>query len=73
MRSKQVIEILGEDSSNYSDLMVMKSAAGYYIGTIYNNPDGYQEPGSRDSEYFGSRELAEAALENGNWVERIIS
>lgn len=51
------------DSMNYSDLMVMRSNAGYYIGTMYHNPDGYDEPGSRDSEYFLSREAAQSALD----------
>jgi hypothetical protein len=50
-----------EDKRNYSDLQVMKSAAGYYIGTVYNGPDG-PEPGSRDTGYYQKREMAEVAL-----------
>lgn len=50
------------DKNRYTDLMVLQSGAGYYIGTLYNNPDGYQEPGSRDSDYFATQEEAEQAL-----------
>lgn len=51
-----------EDQGNYTELMVLHSPAGYYVGTMYNNPDGYQEPGSRDSDYFVSKILAEKFL-----------
>lgn len=59
------------DKENYTDLQVCKSAAGYYIGTMYNNPDGYQEPGSRDSVYFPTRALAEQALEDDSYEPRL--
>jgi hypothetical protein len=48
---------------NYSELKVLKSNAGYYIGTTYKDPITQKEsPGSRDTDYFDSKELAEAAL-----------
>lgn len=47
----------------YSKLMVLSSAAGYYVGTIYTDEDGFQDPGSRDSGYFKTREDAESYLE----------
>lgn len=47
------------DKGNYSELQVMQSGAGWYIGTIYTGADGFQEPGSRDSDYFATE--AEAA------------
>ena len=50
------------DKENYTELQVLRSAAGYYIGTTYNNPDGYQEPGSRDSDYFATAQEAELYL-----------
>ena len=56
----------------YSEMQVLKSPAGYYVGTIYTDVDGFQEPGSRDSEYFGSHEEAQSHLhdfENGLEVE----
>ena len=51
-----------KDKDKYSELMVLKSGAGYYIGTIYYNQMGYEEPGSRDTEYFGSYEEADLYL-----------
>lgn len=50
------------DKGNYSELQVLRSPAGYYVGTLYNAPEGYQEPGSRDSDYFPTRADAEAYL-----------
>lgn len=55
------------DKSGYADLMVCSSAAGYYVGTMFNECDEtgrflFQEPGSRDSEYYATREEAEALL-----------
>jgi len=65
------------DKGNYSELQVLKSAAGYYIGTLYTNPSysefpGLIEPGSRDSEYFATKEEAQAVLDSGNWVVRLL-
>ena len=51
------------DPERYSDLQVLRSGAGYYVGTVYNHPEGYQEPGSRDSEYFPSHDAASKVLE----------
>lgn len=67
--------ITEEDSRLYSDLQVMQSGAGYYIGTSYTNkehfPDIFQEPGSRDSyHYYPSQEEAQAALDNQDWLQR---
>lgn len=48
------------------DLLVMKSQAGWYIGTA--DEDG---PCSRESvEYFGSDEAARIALRAGEWTQR---
>lgn len=50
-------------------LQVLKSAAGYYIGTLYNDEDGYWYPYSRDSEnYYDNREIAEKALINNDYI-----
>ncbi|MDD2731405.1 MAG: hypothetical protein PHW33_04770 [Candidatus Portnoybacteria bacterium] len=51
-----------DDKEKYSELMVLQSAAGYYVGTMYTNEDGYEEPGSRDSDYFRTRNEAEIFL-----------
>jgi hypothetical protein len=53
-----------EQKSGYSELKVLQSAAGYYVGTTYFNPDfgGFEEPGSRDSGYYRTEGEAERAL-----------
>lgn len=61
----------------YSDLQVMKSAAGYYIGTSYAMHDDDGEfightPGSRDSvEYYATEAEAQHALETKSWTQRL--
>lgn len=72
MKSKQVLNVnSGNESeqSRYSDLKVMQSAAGWYVGTTYQEPGaGYEEPGSRDTGYFATQTEALRALvamENG--------
>ena len=55
-----------EDRKDYSELQVLKSAAGYYIGSLYQ--DG--SPGTRDSEYFPTEEAAHDALRSQSWVQR---
>lgn len=51
------------DKGNYSDLQVLQSAAGYYIGTLYTDSKGFVDMGSRDSEYFGTEKEAQTELE----------
>lgn len=48
----------------YTDKQVMCSYAGYYVGTSCWDPDfgGFEEPGSRESEYYETKEQAEKAL-----------
>lgn len=64
------------EEGSYSDIKVMKSAAGYYIGTEFLHGDasdfcGMVEPGSRESvEYFDTYESAADALRTGNWTQR---
>ena len=48
----------------YSDLQVLQSNAGYYIGTTYNDPEIGIVPGSRDSEYFPTEREAQLELES---------
>ena len=55
------------NKNGYSELTVLSSAAGYYVGTMYNEYDEsgvlrWQEPGSRDSDYFDTHEQAEKYL-----------
>jgi hypothetical protein len=51
----------------YSELMVLQSAAGYYVGTKFQEFDAHgnvvwEEPGSRDSGYFRTPEAAAVEL-----------
>ena len=50
-------------TNGYSQLQVMYSAAGYWLGTIYTDSDGDTQPGTRESGYFMNEEQAEHALE----------
>jgi hypothetical protein len=54
-----------------SNLMVMQSAAGYYIGREYWDTE-FQFPGpySRESGYYRTREEAQSALQSGDWEVR---
>ena len=57
--------IPADEKGQYSDLQVLQSGAGFYIGTLFTNKEGpveFTEPGSRDTEYFATREEAEAEL-----------
>lgn len=59
-----------DEKSKYSDLQVLRSAAGYYVGTTYDE----HEPGSRDSDYFPDRISAELhlrAIERGEAKTRM--
>jgi hypothetical protein len=61
------------DKGNYSPLQVLRSPAGYYIGTLYTE-HGFTEPGSRDSDYFPTRQAAEkhlSLIEQGNMTTRM--
>lgn len=49
-------------------LQVLKSAAGYYIGTLEKGRDGNWYPFMRDSEcYWSTRGEAERALSTGDY------
>jgi hypothetical protein len=50
------------DKGSYSELKVMRSTAGWYVGTEYNDPAGFTEPGSRDSGYFATEREADLEL-----------
>lgn len=48
-----------------SEFMVMKSFAGWYVGTMYRHKDEHgewEEPNSRETEYFATEAEAQAAL-----------
>lgn len=45
-----------------SDLCVLKSAAGFYVGRVEITEEGYEFPYCRESGYYPTREKAESAL-----------
>lgn len=61
MKSPMLKNIGVDNADYYSDLQVLSSNAGYYVGTLYTE-DGIEEPGSRDSGYFKLRKEAEDFL-----------
>lgn len=61
------------NTKGYSKLKVLESAAGFYLGTMHRDLDGFEEPGSRESGYFGTFQEADDALEewyNGNTINQ---
>ncbi|SDR37162.1 hypothetical protein SAMN05443245_5191 [Paraburkholderia fungorum] len=50
------------DKDSYTELRVLRSAAGYYVGTLHTDEDGFTGPGSRDSDYFRTSQEAERFL-----------
>ena len=74
MRSPLIMNatyIPDDEKYSYSELMVLQSGAGYYIGTQFFNPEGYREPGSRDSvEYYPTHAQAQHALDTRSWTQR---
>ncbi len=64
MARSKIVDTMPVDPEpgRYSHLQVLRSAAGYYIGTLWHG-DGYTEPGSRDSEYFATEPEAQKILD----------
>lgn len=63
-----------EIDKHVSDFRVMSTGAGYFVGTVFKYcgcdsckeegmPEGVETPNSRETDYFKTHELAEAALE----------
>lgn len=52
------------DKDRYTELRVLKSAAGWYVGTLHIDPEYGAEPGSRDSGYFRTEIEAARFLEH---------
>ena len=48
---------------------ILKSPAGYYVGTTCRNDDcvSFSCPNSRDSDYYRTKVLAEQALADGSF------
>ena len=54
-----------------SKLMVLQSAAGYYIGRLYLMSKHESEPYSRESNYFQDPDVAQRALENNTYIQKL--
>ena len=56
-----------------SELRVCQSAAGFYVGRTFTEPDvPFEQPYSRDSaEYYPTRQLAQSALDNNSYTTRM--
>ena len=60
--------LTGASTEGVSAFKVLKSGAGWYIGTTHIDEEyGYEEPYSRESLYFATKAQAEAALDK--WYE----
>lgn len=58
---------------NFSELKVLQSAAGYFIGRLYWDDEyNFWDMGCRLTDYFATREQAEQALKEG-FIERYCS
>jgi hypothetical protein len=69
MKSPQIKE--HEDTDYYCELAVLKSALGWYIGSMYKSPGELHEQGTRDSvEYYANRLAAQEALRTKSWTQR---
>lgn len=50
-----------------SPLKVMKSNAGYYVGRSCVDEDQCEQPYSRESGYYSTKEAAQSALDNNDY------
>ena len=49
---------LSGKGGTYTELMVCRSAAGWYVGRSFIGEDGFPSPGSRESNYYETEEEA---------------
>lgn len=62
-------QISNEELKYYSKLMVLQSAAGFYIGSLYQEDPNDPVPGTRDSQYFRTEAEAIAAFQSNDWMQ----
>ncbi|MDO4644044.1 MAG: hypothetical protein Q4A74_09410 [Cardiobacteriaceae bacterium] len=66
LNEKEILAIANrpwaEKPEEDSDLRILKSAAGYYVGRVELDEEGHEWPFSRESDYYRSKEKAEDAL-----------
>lgn len=63
LANRQWSVLPGTQSDSVSDLCVLESGAGFYVGRVEFMPGGYELPYCRESGYYPTHEKAESALE----------
>lgn len=67
MKSPMVERLFPHTAEDFTHLMVLQSAASYFVGTLYKEEEIcggiVYSPGSRDSDYFEDRESAQRFLD----------
>jgi len=63
LADRQWCVLPGTQDETVSELRILQSAAGYYVGRVEISPEGYEFPYCRESGYYPTREKAESALE----------
>lgn len=71
MKSFQVLKVDPNNIHKYSELQVLSSAAGWFVGTTHKESDNHlAEPGSRDTCYFGTHAMAQYALKTLEFLNK---
>ena len=63
LADRQWCVLPGTQDEAVSELRVLQSAAGFYVGRVEISPECYEFPYCRESGYYPTREKAESALE----------
>ena len=62
LADRQWCVLPGTQDETVSELRILQSAAGYYVGRVEITEEGYEVPYCRESGYYPTREKAESAL-----------
>lgn len=62
LADRQWCVLPGTQDETVSELRILQSAAGFYVGRVEISPEGYEFPYCRESGYYPTREKAESAL-----------
>ena len=62
LADRQWCVLPGTQDETVSELRILQSAAGYYVGRVEISPEGYEFPFCSESGYYPTREKAESAL-----------
>ena len=60
-----------DEDPRVSPIQVLRSFAGFYIGTLYDDPEMGPIPNTRESmDYYPTHKDAQDALDSGTWRPR---